>query len=578
MATTGLDAFNIGDPTKVNLFNAEDQDRQEYVNALNDSLTALQNRYANPNWFKIAAGFAKPQLGGFMAGLGSASEAMGDYVEQQRASELPIAQIRGQLALAKIGMNQNQKVADAYSDWREKGSKPEELMQLRDYSAATAPNAPVTQAIQKRYESMTAERQLAASEQNSAGQRVQLALALHQEPNPADIALLQRGSPTLAKSPARGQTDETPAAPNAPATRPVAEEVAPAIPKMKVNLQGELPQDSGQAGILSKEYVDAHQKLYDAVSSGANDSTKNKLMGDINALKREMQRANVPLPNLGTPSMESARAEPAQKTSTQQQASSEEKFPVLHRYPTSEELRNLPQDVVTSKYASAKEQASMDEDVAKATVANLAPFNNPTIITPYMQSLKKTKSLLANHPTEASKVHDVLNNGDLQSQILSSIQKGGTVSYGGLMNGSISVSLPAETWERAGLPKNLTSYANDLSTEYMKQMAIEARMKNQSMQNLPVAEFTTIMSTNPNLHTQWDSSLHNINQKSIDAWYQQKIGKQLQDDRHKFVSRDELAPYASTMKHSKSYQKLQDAWNHETENLSTQREQQLFPR
>jgi len=97
-AASPLSASTFGDPSKLNFFNARDQDTQEYQDALKQSLDALEQRYSQPNWFKIDAGFAKPQLGGFMAGLGSAAEAMGENIEQQRAAQLPIAQLRAQLA------------------------------------------------------------------------------------------------------------------------------------------------------------------------------------------------------------------------------------------------------------------------------------------------------------------------------------------------------------------------------------------------------------------------------------------------------------------------------------------------
>lgn len=74
--------------------------------ALADSLEA---RYAQPNLFKIAAGFLKPQLGGFSASLGSASEAMGENVEQQRAVAPTIAQMRSEIAAQEVPLNQRYK-------------------------------------------------------------------------------------------------------------------------------------------------------------------------------------------------------------------------------------------------------------------------------------------------------------------------------------------------------------------------------------------------------------------------------------------------------------------------------------
>jgi len=62
----------------------------------------LEDRYRNPNYFKIAAGFAKPQLGGFLASLGSAAEALGESTEQQRAIQPTISRIRAEVAAGQI--------------------------------------------------------------------------------------------------------------------------------------------------------------------------------------------------------------------------------------------------------------------------------------------------------------------------------------------------------------------------------------------------------------------------------------------------------------------------------------------
>jgi hypothetical protein len=145
-----LATVNFGDPSKVNLFGAREQDTQEYQKALQDSLIALEKRYEQPNWFKIAAGFAKPQLGGFMASLGSANEAMAENIENQRAQQLPISQLRAQLALSKITMGQNQDAAQEFSNWRATGLPMDE----QTYAKITglAPSSAVAAAAKAAYD------------------------------------------------------------------------------------------------------------------------------------------------------------------------------------------------------------------------------------------------------------------------------------------------------------------------------------------------------------------------------------------------------------------------------------------
>jgi hypothetical protein len=99
------------DMTKINPYGVDDERLTELRDAQQKSIDALQNRYDKPNWFKVAAGFAKPQLGGFLASLGSASEALGENVEQQRAQQLPISQMKIQMAQQNMLLSNKQKAA-----------------------------------------------------------------------------------------------------------------------------------------------------------------------------------------------------------------------------------------------------------------------------------------------------------------------------------------------------------------------------------------------------------------------------------------------------------------------------------
>jgi hypothetical protein len=119
------------DPSKINPTGAAPEDLSEYQKSLDAQIKALEQRYANPNYFKVAAGFLKPQLGGFFASLGSASEAMGENVEQQRAAELPIAQMRTQLAQSKILTGQNKTQSDEFEAWRVSGKPMDEATYAR---------------------------------------------------------------------------------------------------------------------------------------------------------------------------------------------------------------------------------------------------------------------------------------------------------------------------------------------------------------------------------------------------------------------------------------------------------------
>jgi len=95
--------------------------RDATIRATEDQIKALEERYAQPNWFKIAGAFAKPQLGGFLASLGSAADVMGETTEQQRAIQPTIAQMRAQTAAGREGLVQRTK---GYTLLNERMKKP----------------------------------------------------------------------------------------------------------------------------------------------------------------------------------------------------------------------------------------------------------------------------------------------------------------------------------------------------------------------------------------------------------------------------------------------------------------------
>lgn len=166
MATAGLP-----DP-KINFYGADVSDTQAYQDALAASVQALEQRYANPNWFNVAAGFFKPQLGGFAASLGSASQALGENVEKQRESQLPLAQMRAQLAASKITMGQGSAAAKAFADWKATGQPMNEATAAHiiglapDSASATAVKAALD-SEQKLQSQRTAQQGVLASQYNA---------------------------------------------------------------------------------------------------------------------------------------------------------------------------------------------------------------------------------------------------------------------------------------------------------------------------------------------------------------------------------------------------------------------------
>lgn len=91
---------------------------QKANKAAEDYAASLEQRFAQPNWFKIAAGFAKPQLGGFLASLGSASEAFGQQQEAARAIAPAVARMRAEVASGQLTFGQRMKQKELMDKWR----------------------------------------------------------------------------------------------------------------------------------------------------------------------------------------------------------------------------------------------------------------------------------------------------------------------------------------------------------------------------------------------------------------------------------------------------------------------------
>jgi hypothetical protein len=155
------------DPSKVNPYGAPEEQLNEYQQSLKDQIAALEQRYANPNWFKVAAGFLKPQLGGFAASLGSAGEALGENVEQQRAAALPIAQMRAQLAQSNILMGQNAEVSKEIRQWHIDHPNEVPPPGMVSHWAGKAPDAPAVKALLGQQKLSMDQQQLLSSQQTT---------------------------------------------------------------------------------------------------------------------------------------------------------------------------------------------------------------------------------------------------------------------------------------------------------------------------------------------------------------------------------------------------------------------------
>ena len=78
----------------------DDQAKTEYFDAIQKTLAALEARtQQGPNLFQVGAALLDPgRTGNFGEALGRASNVIGAQQEKQQEAQLPIAQMRAQLA------------------------------------------------------------------------------------------------------------------------------------------------------------------------------------------------------------------------------------------------------------------------------------------------------------------------------------------------------------------------------------------------------------------------------------------------------------------------------------------------
>ena len=163
----------------VGTYGVPDPDLQALRDAQLASVQALEERYKNPNWFNVAAGFFKPQLGGFAASLGSASQALGENLEKQRESQIPLAKMRAELAMTGIGMGKDKAASDAFAAWKATKNPMDEAT----YSqiVGLAPNSSVASAAKAAYEGEHAQQGILSQQQTLRSAQGAQALNLVQQ-------------------------------------------------------------------------------------------------------------------------------------------------------------------------------------------------------------------------------------------------------------------------------------------------------------------------------------------------------------------------------------------------------------
>lgn len=110
-------------PTGMSL--ADPNIQKQYSESVDKVLAALENKGGTP-WFKISAALADPgRTGSAAEGFGRAMGVLGQKQEEDRARELPIAQMRAQLVGQKYEMSKEAQALNAFANVL--GTTPQEI-------------------------------------------------------------------------------------------------------------------------------------------------------------------------------------------------------------------------------------------------------------------------------------------------------------------------------------------------------------------------------------------------------------------------------------------------------------------
>jgi hypothetical protein len=139
---------DVGKLPEYNVYGRTPEQNERYAKFLEESEKKLADRYSQPNLWNVAAAFAKPQLGGFMASLGSAAEEVGRNEEQRRAQQLPMFKVRAEIEARKANLDNQQTASDLLNNSLKTG-QPVNENTLAQIIGLVGEQNPVAQAAYK---------------------------------------------------------------------------------------------------------------------------------------------------------------------------------------------------------------------------------------------------------------------------------------------------------------------------------------------------------------------------------------------------------------------------------------------
>lgn len=476
----------------VGTYGVTDPDLQALRDAQQASITALEERYKNPNWFNVAAGFFKPQLGGFTASLGSASQAMGENLEKQRESQIPLAKMRAELAMTGIGMGKDKAASEAFSKWKAT-HKP---MDEATYSqiVGLAPNSSVAAAAKAAYEGERAGQGVLVQQQTLRQAQGSQALNLLQQQFSSGAITKgeyqrQLADIKAAYSPTQPVTSARPI--GAPGTTPTVEGApamgAPAMgaPAMGAPAMG-APPSSGLAPDVAP------------TGSYANEGDLKGIAGNVpfDAAK-EIATIKASLPTLN-----------ATDRATALKNIAELEGGGINRAPVAPAKKEIITPVFGKESGLTPEQLATSvkpqEELAQRRYAGLQEVAADENYRPLERAVSSQIDLINKNKDASSRIHAVLSRGGPANAFLAALNEGVGISINGLTG---QVRLPVETFIKANFKPEDQDLAMTMANNYAAIALAKQKMGSVNPNSARNSELGLYAGLTPSLHTTPNASL-----------------------------------------------------------------------
>jgi hypothetical protein len=479
---TGKELMNVtlSDPAKLGHLTYPSKGEEDPLVNINKGIEKnigdLEARYATPNWFKVSAGFLKPQLGGFGASLGSAFDAMGENVEQQKALQIPLFKMRTELATNAALLNRGRDVQSEISAWyadpKNKNKLPPAGL-VQDWRARGGTDLAGNKSISTQIENQQKQQELAGQQNQQVLQRIENQRSIAKE-------RFNRGQIT---------------------------------PDQYDSILNKLDSESANLNTLvsgSSNYNWTPNNGGGGGGSGAGVGTSaGTSSSSVTNSKPTASSSNVVSPN------QSPMANRLANTPTPTQQSSYSPIVVLP-VPSGQ-----PEAVYNNIVKARTEEAKRFEDKTDTLVSNYEIANRPDYFNNYKSAMASIQNIHDTDKEAYVAIHNLLRKS---SPLAAAAQKGIALNFGNL---GANISIPVTDYQRAKLPEKYWGTADRLISNYATLANAHMKMDNIDKIDPSRADDLSLVNKYAHLQKTPDEAYYHVNDNHADFEMRAEIAKVL---------------------------------------------------